>query len=138
MIHCLRSAASFLFLLSFHQIILHPHLFSSVVRFVLRYWQTNMFRRGSQNQRKSEGEEKGRKKEKKTRKRGIPISVNALVSLPLNFAVTVHALLPLPYCTNFLKLSTICSGVARTGKSLQSDRSRLVCGAYFLCRYSQC
>ena len=138
MIHCLGCAASFLFLPSFHEIFLHPHPFlpssGGVVPFVLHYWQT-CFGEGTRAKRKSEGEEKkGRKEEgkkKKTRKRGIPISVNALVSLPLNFAVpvTVHALLPLPYCTNF-EFSTVCSGVARTGRSLQPDRSRLVCGAH--------
>jgi len=50
----------------------------------------NVFRQGNQSKRKSEGEEEGRRKEKKTRKRGIPISVNASVSLPLNFAVLVQ------------------------------------------------
>lgn len=68
-IHYLRSAASFLFssLFPLDYFASPPFLPSSggVVRFVLRYWRTNMFRRGSQSQRKSEGEEKGRKKEKK-------------------------------------------------------------------------
>src|SRR5437879_3309157 len=31
----------------------------------------------------------------------------------------------------------VCSGVARIGKSLQSDWSRLVCVAYSLCGYLQ-